>query len=831
MRLGKRHKKSPRNAWPTAGEKVKPKNVAADSVVGQISSDWISSVFAPKFQELAGATLEKYADDLLKYEDALKEENSSETEINQDGTTPDPVAEPYPPLFDSQPRIDEFSSILTETADHFFASSGGWRIHANAHKFERMLDEKYGVFRPFITNHPEVEVFVRTVQRKYAMGEFSPIRQGDPPIPRSTAIIILFMMQRGGVQWQILLLAFLFFLVGLQPWALVGFLMLVQTLRSRRINKAIGTMPRHIPSTRPYYEKENGEETTDAEKLKLLKKPVGAPLKDTERIDTSAYDTMILGQGIGALYTGALLSRAGRKVLILCREEDASGCATIAKDSPIPFDLNSHNITKISKNQRLLVPALCSDSDCQGGIRFAQIGSELDGYAFEILSIPGVGTEKADQQIPFILKSGGGLHSLMEDAGLTLGDGWPSVDGSVGQSTTGEYVQACEKINSVAGDFYLSKVLPENSLIKGTAQTLYQNAAAQPAEAFLNPAFPHNPHTRSLMAGVGLKTENLRPSKASMGAHVTNVCAALSGEGVHYPIGGPRALGHALATVIEQSGGRVITQAQMNEFLFVEDKKAVGVNTAAGSEESKKLPAPTCTGVKLSDGSKVHFSPDRFDQGGVQPVVISMLPFIETFIRMFPDDTRNKYGCPRALAALSEQRPVFQLLFSMEGSASDLSLTGADYYRLPGAARAFDEINPETNAVKHGEIGWADEDEQNVAEGAEGAADSTSTNEMTLTGEEKKKRKTRNNKKYEPGISWMQISFPSAKDPSFDSRHKKVSTCVVTIEADDDFVTNMGTNPVMYSTKKVNNSFVEGLKQLQAKVLKDVCEIFPQLTG
>ena len=40
----------------------------------------------------------------------------------------------------------------------------------------------------------------------------------------------------------------------------------------------------------------------------------------------SLYDTILIGYGVGTLYTGALLSRAGRKVLLLSPRHDASGC-------------------------------------------------------------------------------------------------------------------------------------------------------------------------------------------------------------------------------------------------------------------------------------------------------------------------------------------------------------------------------------------------------------------------------------------------------------------------------------------------------------------------
>ena len=272
MRIGKSPKKS--RSWKKTGLTSKPKHVSTESVVGQVSADLISTFFAPKIKKLASESLERYAEEMLDYEDAVRELELNETvtvegEIGDDGsiqTDKDFPPIPKAPLFHSQVRIDELSTVMSESADHFFAKAGGWKVHANAAKFERFLDEKYGIFRPFITEHPEVEVFIRSIQRKYAMGYFSPLRQGPPPIPRSTAVILIFMMQRGKMQWQVVLLAALFFLVGLQPWALVAIISIVQGLLYRRKRKTVGKMQRRIAAVDPYYRrKEDGVSSSSSE--------------------------------------------------------------------------------------------------------------------------------------------------------------------------------------------------------------------------------------------------------------------------------------------------------------------------------------------------------------------------------------------------------------------------------------------------------------------------------------------------------------------------------------------------------------------------------------
>jgi hypothetical protein len=77
----------------------------------------------------------------------------------------------------------------------------------------------------------------------------------------------------------------------------------------------------------------------------------------------------------------------------------------------------------------------------------------------------------------------------------------------------------------------------------------------------------------------------------------------------------------------------------------------------------------------------------------------------------------------------------------------------------------------------------------------------------------------------------MQISFPSAKDPSFESRHGKITTCVVTIEADDDFVTPFQTKPKLFAIQKGKGKTHSDYQWLMERVQKDLLDTYPQLDG
>ena len=802
----------------------KPKFSSLGIIVGQVSSNVIHSVWMPLMEDLANASLESYAGRYVEYQDLLKQATTKtqEAQMEADGTIrlhadstailPDP---PTPPFFHSQAVIDEVKELFVETAKDF-STLNKYKVYAKAAKFERHLDERYGVFKPFITNHPQIEHFVRSIQRKYELGNLSPIRQSKGPINKSTSIIILFMMQRNGVKWNVIVLAILFLLVGLQPWALVLCIAIGNWLVSRRKTMALGTMKKDMKALEPYYNTQG--KTSDEYKQSLLKQPVGTEL--IYDIQMTEYNTMILGSGPGTLYTAALLAKAGRKVLVLSPEDDASGCVTLAKYPTIPFDIQNNTISRIRRQQEMLSPALCTSTDYQGGIRFAQIGSQADGHAFEILNIPGMGGDNGS----FVLRADGGSSGFMDDTARFLGDGWPDFDGGIGNNLAGTYLMACQGMNATASEFYLSKVLPDkvNDL---RSKNTYSELAIRYAANFLDQVFPMNAHLRSLMAGIGMKGENLKPSKTSMGAHVTNICAALSGEGLYYPIGGPRALCHALASVVEQCGGKIYTRVPLAKLVF--DEVTFTDKNAEKAKDVNEQNLPRCIGAELDDGRILAFSNGGND---VENCLVSFRGFIDTFIRFFPDKIRDEFKVPRGLPALSERRPHFKALFVLKGSAEDLDITGADYYRLPSASLPIDESDATTGAVTLGQIGGNDEvgegqrsDDQVILEEI-----NAPVAELTaeLSGPKKKSRRN----KFDTGVSWIQIAFPSAKDPTFASRHGNMSTCVVTVEADDDFVVLFDTKPKIYSFLRSNSSS-DAATRLLERVKKDLLDTFPQLEG
>ena len=850
MRMGRPPKRR-RNAKQQTQTQNKPKFSSPTLVVGQISPDVISSILGPALTDLAVQSVEEYADAVLAFEhvNQFVEDTDVEVEVDLDGDIIEPEQPPKPPstqqLFSSQLDIENLTELLTSTSQHF-STTNSWKVHANAAKFERLLDEKYGRLRPFIESHPELEIFIKNVQRKYAMGAFSPFRKSEPPVGKTTSIMLLFMMHRNGVRTDALLLAATFFLVGLQPWALVGLVILGKWEMDRRKRKRIGGMPKKIVAVESYYannEANMSEEEETQAKYALLDTPVGTKFNPADlSLRDEVYDVILLGSGPETLYAAALLARAGKRLVVLSPRDDVSGCVTMGDGNSvlgkkIPFDIDGMNVSHLSRQQELLAPALCTTTDTQGGIRFSRVGSSADGFAHSILSVPGLGTDNTSAEcLPVVLNATGSVTSLAEYCSTCLGDGFPGVDldgKDNGNSNSLSYLKACNQINAGSGDYYLTKLF--NASFKSSESNAYQEASVRTASAFLNKCLPLNTHVRSLMAAIGMANENLCPDKTSMAAHVTNICAMTSKEGLSYPVGGPRALCHALTSVIEQNGGRVVAGISLQELLFeklgdevVNEKKKKQQEEGDGNEQSKG-PKPRCRGIRLQNGMEIKVAEDSGS-------VISMLGFIPTFLNLLPADTRIAHGVPPGLPAISERRPLMKIMVCLKGTSADLNITGADWYRLPNASLPYDEMDPTTGQIRFGSIGVDAGGEEATAEGE----DTEEVSVANVGGRGKRSKaaapatakKAPRRCKFQTGESWMKVSFPSAKDPSWHNRYGNISTCVVTVEACDDFVRMFDTKPQIFSILKGAGSSTSGeMGRLTERVMKDLIQTFPQLEG
>lgn len=775
--------------------------------VGRVYPNLIESVYEPAVLARCERAAEDHAGWLVWREekdvvvsdddDETKENDANDTFVDvpslDDMSSHDGASVLH--LFSSSEAVDELrEQVLAPTVRDF--SGAAYRVRANAAKFERSLDERYGRARPLLT-HPLAARLLRAARRRAAVAELGRLtRSGDPPLAASTSVILLFMCYRQGVRRDGLALAALFLLVGLRPWVLVAAVVAARWwFESRRRAPVKGGSGVANAEVTSYWE----EDERRGDRYASLRTPVGESFESVPPKDLDdRHDVIVVGTGVGALYCASTLSRIGRRVLVLDPSDDASGntssderralwSETYTTNAPeIPFDVTDHSrVTLVSKQQRLLAPALATTTDAQGGVRFAVVGGPADGHAHSVLSVPSLPE-------PFVVRPDPGLR---EDAAALFG-WW---DGDDADNAVHAYVQGAAAVNADAGAFYVAKVTPVGTCSSAPpANNAYSGAGARRASDFLARWVPDRPDARALCAALGsAAAENLSPSETSMAAHASAL-AALK-EPCVYPVGGHRSLARALERVVVAGGGRVVRNAPVRELLFDDDDD--GPNHK--DDKKKKTAAPACRGVRLASGADVR----TIDAPSSAVVVAS--GFVDAFVRLMPDAVRTKHGVPGDLPSLRERRPLLRLLLLLDGTAASLELPAADWWRVPSAT----------------------DDATTASSSDDGAGETKNNDDETKDTPPPPPKPV----KFTTGRSWMRVSFPSAKDPGWETVHGAVrSTCVVTFEADDDFVRHFHTTkpsvfvPSRNTTAPTRSGSAEATR-LAERVLKDVYREFPQL--
>ena len=117
--------------------------------------------------------------------------------------------------------------------------------------------------------------------------------------------------------------------------------------------------------------------------LQKRKKEIMEKVKDITRDGYSKkkipenLDTIIIGSGIGGLTCGALLSKLGKKVLVLEQHYIAGGCTHTFEDKGFEFDTGIHYIGNIEKRMKIL------DLITEKKIEWDQMGELENGYCYD----------------------------------------------------------------------------------------------------------------------------------------------------------------------------------------------------------------------------------------------------------------------------------------------------------------------------------------------------------------------------------------------------------------------------------------------------------------
>ena len=147
-------------------------------------------------------------------------------------------------------------------------------------------------------------------------------------------------------------------------------------------------------------------------------------------------DYVIIGSGMGSMYCAALLSKAGKRVVLLEQHYVAGGCTHSFLDQGFEFDTGLHYVGRMEKYKTLL--DLVTGRDAKK-VEWAKMGTEADGYCYDEI--------KLGAEAPFCFRAG---EKAFIDG---LAKEFPSERAAIE-----EYVRLCKKVNKLADLYFYGKL-------------------------------------------------------------------------------------------------------------------------------------------------------------------------------------------------------------------------------------------------------------------------------------------------------------------------------------------------------------------------------------
>lgn len=340
-------------------------------------------------------------------------------------------------------------------------------------------------------------------------------------------------------------------------------------------------------------------------------------------------DVIIIGSGIGGLTCGGLLSRIGKKVLVLEQHYIAGGCTHSFEDHGYEFDTGVHYVGNISKRKRVL------DLITTGTVEWDQMGREDGKFVYDEIKI-------GDKSYNFRA----GEKNFINDLINVFPDEKENII---------KYIELVKEVSKKDYFFLLKIAKPSwlanllNPLMSKQFFEMTKKTALEVIEGITQ-----NKDLIAVLTGQ-FGDSGPPPSEGSFFMHASIVNHYL--EGGWYPRGGTSELANKIIPTIESAGGRVLVRKAVKQVL-IENNKAIG--------------------VEMANGDKIYA--DK---------IISDAGINNTFKKLIPENKVSKKML-KLIDNIGVSCSLMYLFVGMKGSPSELKLRSSNIWSWP--ERDYDEM-------------------------------------------------------------------------------------------------------------------------------------------
>lgn len=339
---------------------------------------------------------------------------------------------------------------------------------------------------------------------------------------------------------------------------------------------------------------------------------------------TGSYDAIVIGSGMSGLTAASILSRQGKKVLVLERHYTAGGFTHMFKRKDYEWDVGVHYIGEAHKEGTVLNRMFNYLSD--GKLEWEDMGEVYDKIIF------------GDTVYE--------LHAGVQNFKDQLKEYFPSPKD---QKAIDEYVNLIFEATAAIRNFFGERILP--GFIRTIAGGFMRRKGMRFASMTTKQALlqiTDNPKLIGVLCGQ-YGDYGLPPEQSSFIMHAMVVKHYFNGGS--YPVGGSANITNTIAPSILQAGGNIYTNAEVTEIL-VEGNKAVG--------------------VKMLDGEVLY-----------APTIISSAGIDITYGKLLNESVQQQYGISSHLKEVKPSASHISLYLGAKHTAEELNLSRANLWIYP----------------------------------------------------------------------------------------------------------------------------------------------------
>ncbi|XP_053706662.1 all-trans-retinol 13,14-reductase-like [Synchiropus splendidus] len=353
-------------------------------------------------------------------------------------------------------------------------------------------------------------------------------------------------------------------------------------------------------------------------------------LKKGFRLDRvpAALDAVVIGSGVGGLTAAALLSKAGKKVLVLEQHDQAGGCTHSFENKGFEFDVGIHYLGQLHQNSLLKVAL---DQITEGQLQFTRLEDHFDTL---ILGQPGHGREYH-------------IHAGKTQMAASLKKQFPGEEKAID-----EFMRLMKLASRRTPLIAVLKMIPY-SLVNFMLWTglLYRLSSvfrlATTNHSELISSLTQNKDLRALSAYLFY---GVPPKESSF--LINALLLHHYKRGAYYPRGGASEFAYHIIPVVEKAGGTVLVRARVGRVLLDQQGKAQGVTVQKGQEEIK-IYAPT---------------------------VISNAGIFNTFQTFLPKQIQEKSEVQSLLGMVRHGMGSFLVFVGLDGTKEELGIPSTNFW-------------------------------------------------------------------------------------------------------------------------------------------------------